>query len=128
MDNRLIVRLKKSEGPKILTVQNSLDAEFFMANLRQYHRSCAPIIPRASPRKKSSRQSNARHSVARRTCGTAKNATTAANGARSDAEAMDRQRKTVKRIGDTLGIKPASVEAFGIQPPSGEAIGAKTAQ
>ena len=44
------------------------------------------------------------------------------------AEAMDRQRKTVKRIGDTLGIKPASVEASGIQPPSGEAIGAKTAQ
>ena len=41
---------------------------------------------------------------------------------------MDRQRKTVKRIGDTLGIKPASVEAFGIQQPSGEAIGAKTAQ
>ncbi|MGA9454481.1 MAG: hypothetical protein WBV43_03265 [Pseudolabrys sp.] len=41
---------------------------------------------------------------------------------------MDRQRKTVKRIGDTLGIKPASAEAFGIQPPSGEAIGAKTAQ
>ena len=35
MDNRLIVRLKKSEGPKILTVQNSRDVEFFMANLRQ---------------------------------------------------------------------------------------------
>jgi hypothetical protein len=35
MDNRLIVRPKKSEGPKILTVQNSLDAKFFMANLRQ---------------------------------------------------------------------------------------------
>ena len=57
-----------------------------------------------------------------------KNATTAANGARSEAEAMDHQRKTVKRIGDTLGIKPASAEAFGTQPPSGEAIGAKTAQ
>jgi hypothetical protein len=35
MDNRLIVRLKKSAGPKILTVQNSRDPEFFMANLRQ---------------------------------------------------------------------------------------------
>ena len=35
MDNRLIVRLKKSEGSKILMVQNSRDAEFFMANLRQ---------------------------------------------------------------------------------------------
>jgi len=35
MDNRLIVRLKKREGPKILTVQNSGDAEFFMVNLRQ---------------------------------------------------------------------------------------------
>jgi hypothetical protein len=35
MDNRLIVRLKKSEEPKILTVQNSRGTEFFMANLRQ---------------------------------------------------------------------------------------------
>lgn len=44
------------------------------------------------------------------------------------AEAMDDQLKTVKRIGDTLGIKPASAEASGTQPPSGETIGAKTAQ
>jgi hypothetical protein len=35
MDNRLIVRLKKSAGSKILMVQNSREAEFFMANLRQ---------------------------------------------------------------------------------------------
>jgi hypothetical protein len=35
MHKRLIVRLKKSEGPKILTVQNSRAVEFFMANLRQ---------------------------------------------------------------------------------------------
>jgi len=35
MDNRLIMRLKKSKGPKILTVQNPGDAKFFMANLRQ---------------------------------------------------------------------------------------------
>jgi hypothetical protein len=35
MDNRLIVRLKKSRGPKIVTVQNPCDADFFMANLRQ---------------------------------------------------------------------------------------------
>ena len=35
VDNRLIACLKKSEGPKILTVQNSRSAEFFMANLRQ---------------------------------------------------------------------------------------------
>jgi len=35
IDNRLIERLKKSEGPKILIVQNSCDTEFFMANLRQ---------------------------------------------------------------------------------------------
>jgi hypothetical protein len=35
MDNRLIMRPKKSEGPKILAVQNSRAAEFFMANLRQ---------------------------------------------------------------------------------------------
>jgi len=43
------------------------------------------------------------------------------------AEAMDDQLKTVKRIGDTLGIKPASTEASGARPPSGETIGAKTA-
>jgi len=35
MDKQLIVRLKKSERPEILTVQNSRDAKFFMANLRQ---------------------------------------------------------------------------------------------
>jgi hypothetical protein len=35
MDNRLIVRPKKSETPKILAVQNSRGKEFFMANLRQ---------------------------------------------------------------------------------------------
>jgi hypothetical protein len=70
MDNRLIVRLKKSEGPKILMVQNSRDAEFFMANLRQ--------IP------------------------------------------------SILRGNDSVGI--AAVEASGIQPPSGETIGAKTAQ
>ena len=44
------------------------------------------------------------------------------------AEAMDDQFKTVKRIGDTLGIKPASAEASATQPPSGETIGAKTRQ
>jgi tripartite-type tricarboxylate transporter receptor subunit TctC len=44
------------------------------------------------------------------------------------AQAMDDQLKTVKRIGDTLGIKPASAEASGTQPSSGETIGAKTAQ
>lgn len=44
------------------------------------------------------------------------------------AQAMDDQLTTVKRIGDTLGIKPASAEAAGTQPPSGETIGAKTAQ
>ena len=43
-------------------------------------------------------------------------------------QAMDDQLKTVKRIGDTLGIKPASAEASGTLPPSGETIGAKTAQ
>jgi len=42
MDNRLIVRLKKSEVPKILTVQNSRGAEFFMANLRQIPSIIAP--------------------------------------------------------------------------------------
>ena len=41
---------------------------------------------------------------------------------------MDDQLKTVKRIGDTLGIKPASAEASGTLPPSGDTIGAKTAQ
>jgi hypothetical protein len=41
-------------------------------------------------------------------------------------QAMDDQLKTVKRIGDTLGIKPASAEVSGAQP--GETIGAKTAQ
>ena len=35
MDKQLIVRLKKSERPEILTVQNARDAKFFMANLRQ---------------------------------------------------------------------------------------------
>jgi hypothetical protein len=35
MDKRLIARPKKSGGPKILTVQNSRGAGFFMANLRQ---------------------------------------------------------------------------------------------
>ena len=42
------------------------------------------------------------------------------------AEAMDDQLKTVKRIGDTLGIKPASAEAS-VTTPS-ETIGAKTAR
>jgi tripartite-type tricarboxylate transporter receptor subunit TctC len=41
------------------------------------------------------------------------------------AEAMDDQLKTVKRIGDTLGIKPASAETS-VTTPS-ETIGAKTA-
>jgi len=59
MDNRLIVRLKKSEGPKILTVQNSLDAEFFMANLRQIPSTLRGNDSAPSPRKKSTRQSNA---------------------------------------------------------------------
>jgi phage terminase small subunit len=41
-------------------------------------------------------------------------------------QTMDDQLKTVKRIGDTLGIKPASAGVAGAQP--GETIGAKTAQ
>ena len=77
-------------------------------------------------------------SVARRTCGTARNARTAATGHHRDeclepgheveAQAMDDQLKIVKRVGDTLGVKPASAEASGILPPSGETIGAKTAR
>jgi len=51
MDNRLIVRLKKSEEPKILTVQNSRGTEFFMANLRQIPSILRAMIPPAwSPR------------------------------------------------------------------------------
>ena len=45
-----------------------------------------------------------------------------------EAQAMDDQLKIVKRVGDTLGVKPASAEASGILPPSGETIGAKTAR
>jgi hypothetical protein len=41
---------------------------------------------------------------------------------------MDDQLKIVKRVGDTLGVKPASAEASGILPPSDETIGAKTAR
>jgi hypothetical protein len=60
MDKRLIARSKKTEGSKILMVQNSRNAEFFMANLRQI-----PSFLRANDsagllRKNSSRQSNER--------------------------------------------------------------------
>jgi len=44
------------------------------------------------------------------------------------AQAMNDQFKTVKRIGNTRGIKSASAEASDTQPSSGETIGAKTAQ
>src|SRR4029079_10559811 len=47
MDNWLIVRPKKSEEPKILTVQNSRGAEFFMANLRQIPSILRAMIPPA---------------------------------------------------------------------------------
>ena len=74
-----------------------------------------------------------------RTCGTAKKCKNGGHrpsrdecleptGHEVDAGAMDDQLKTVKRIGDTLGIKPASAEASGTQPTSGETIGAKTAR
>jgi len=43
------------------------------------------------------------------------------------AQAMDDQLKIVKRIGDTLGIKPTPAEASDTQPSSGETI-AKMAQ
>ena len=59
IDNRLIARLKKSEGPKILIVQNSRDTEFFMANLRQIPSTLRGNDSAPSPRKKSTRQSNA---------------------------------------------------------------------
>ena len=59
MTNRLIVRLKKSEDPKILTVQNSRGTEFFMANLRQIPSILRGNDSAPSPRKKSTRQSNA---------------------------------------------------------------------
>ena len=42
------------------------------------------------------------------------------------AQAMDDQLATVKPTGDTLGIRPASAQASGTQPPP--TIGAKTAQ
>jgi hypothetical protein len=60
MDNRLIVRPKKSERPKILMVQNSGRAEIFMANLRQIPSIFRADDSGASPQKKSSPRSSAR--------------------------------------------------------------------
>jgi len=79
IDNRLIERLKKSEGPKILIVQNSCDTEFFMANLRQIPSILRGNDSAPSPRKKIYPSiKRMMTSVARRICRTAKNARTAA--------------------------------------------------
>jgi tripartite-type tricarboxylate transporter receptor subunit TctC len=43
-------------------------------------------------------------------------------------EAMDDQLRTVKRIGDTLGIKPASPRTVNTGAPPGETLGARTGQ
>jgi len=81
IDNRLIERLKKSEGPKILIVQNSCDTEFFMANLRQIPSILRGNDSAPSPRKKIYPSiKRLVTSVARRICRTAKNARTAATG------------------------------------------------
>ena len=111
-----------------MTVQNSRDAEFFMANLRQipsilYGNDSAGFAAKEAVNQTHDAFGCAAHIRDRRGWQVFNSDTSAKFG-----EAMDDQLRTVQRIGERLGIKPASAEIVNTGPPPAETLGAKTWQ